>query len=123
MNKPLYIVWGKVVSGKKRGRELGFPTANIMLHKAIPEGIYAAKVKVDNKEFIAATFVGKSETFQEKESKIEPFLLNFNGDIYGKWISIRLYKKIRNNQVFSSGVLLTNQMKKDVEDVKNYFLS
>ncbi|HEX8965361.1 MAG TPA: riboflavin kinase [Patescibacteria group bacterium] len=123
MQKPLYIVWGKVEAGKKRGRALGFPTANIKLHKNIPEGIYAAKVKVDKIDFLAATFVGKAKTFQETKSKIEPFLLEFNGNLYGKWITITLFKKIRDNMKFASEKELSRQMGKDVEDVKHFFTS
>lgn len=121
MEKPLYIVWGKVRVGKKRGRSLGFPTANISLHKKIPEGIYGAIVKIDGAEYTSATFVGASTTFKETEKKIEPYLLNFSGDLYGKWISVKLYKKIRENKQFSSAGELSSQIAKDVKDVVAFF--
>jgi len=119
--KSLFLVRGKVMKGKNRGKELGFPTANIILTNDIPDGIYAAKVSVSKKEYLAATFVGASETFGETDKKIESFLLNFHGDLYETEITIRLYKRIRGNTRFSSVEMLKTQMKKDLEDIKKYF--
>src|SRR5690242_18731678 len=96
--KILYAFWGKIKKGKQRGKSLGFPTANIALHKQIPEGIYASTVIVQNKKYIAATFIGSAKTFGEKEYQAECYILDFNQNIYNKWVSIRLLKKIRENK-------------------------
>ena len=113
--------WGKVKKGAHRGRLLGFPTANIALHKKIPEGIYTSTIRVDKNNFSAATFIGSVKTFNEKDYKAETYILDFAKDIYGKWIIITLLKKIRDNKKFTGEKELVNQMKKDIEEVRKYF--
>src|SRR6266576_2532672 len=100
--KQLYIFWGKVIAGQKRGKKLGFPTANVRLHK----------------KYTAATFIGSAKTFGETEYKAETYILNFNQNLYGKWITIRLFKKLRDNKKFDSEKALVLQMKEDINKVK-----
>lgn len=119
--KHLFIIWGKVRSGKKRGRQLGFPTANITLHRRIPEGIYAAEVVLDGKVFKAATFIGPAKTFGENDTKAESYMFDFNKDIYNRWITVRLYKKIRENRRFQSEAELVTQMQQDIKVIEEYF--
>lgn len=111
----LSIVWGKVRRGKDRGRKLGFPTANIKLHKKIPEGIYVSITKIGESELPSVTFIGAAKTFSEKDIKAETFILDFDRDLYGKWITIKLIKKIRSNKTFSSVHELKEQMAKDIK--------
>jgi riboflavin kinase/FMN adenylyltransferase len=113
--------WGKVRKGKGRGRLLGFPTANIALHKHIPEGIYASNVYLNKKKYLAVTFIGSSKTFGEKDVKAESYMFDFKESLYGKWISIKLIKKTRNNQKFISEEALVEQMKKDITMIKLFF--
>lgn len=113
-----YTVWGKVRKGKSRGKLLGFPTANINLKKQIPEGIYFSKVKYKNNFYKAATFVGNSKTFNENDKKVECYILNFNESIYGSWISITLFKKIRDNTKFKNEKDLIVQIKKDIKVIE-----
>ena len=117
----VYTFWGKVQAGAKRGRALGFPTANIPLHKQIPEGVYISEITIKNKIYPAATFIGSAKTFGEKDYKSETYILDFNQNIYGEWISIKLVKKIRGNKKFAGEKDLVEQMKKDSKEVKNYF--
>lgn len=117
----LYKVSGRVIKGEKRGKELGFPTANIRLHKKIPEGIYAASVTINGRVYQAASFVGSAQTFMQTEVKVESYILDFQGDLYGKWITVRLYEKIRDNKKFSSVDALVKEMQKDVEKIKTFF--
>lgn len=119
--KPLYTFWGKVVHGSHRGKSLGFPTANVSLHKKIPEGIYAAQVQIDKKIYLAATFIGNAKTFGEKDYKSESFFLKFDGNVYGKWVSVRLCKKLRENKKFNSEKELISQMKKDIQLTHQFF--
>lgn len=112
--KYLYAFDGNVISGKKRGLRLGFPTANMKLIIDIPDGIYASTVEVDGKKYQSATFIGAAETFGETEKKAEVFILGFDGNLYGKTLGVKLFKKIRKNQKFSSEQELIDQMKKDV---------
>lgn len=116
-----YFFKGKVKKGKNRGKLLGFPTANIVLNKKIPEGIYASEVLINGKVYRSATFIGEAKTFGEKDYQGESYILDFNVNIYGKLIEVRLYKKIRDNKKFPSKEALIKQMKKDVEDVLAFF--
>ncbi len=105
--------WGKVQTHNKRGQSLGFPTANVNLSRKIPEGIYVSKTKIDKVEYKSLTFIGAAKTFNEKSYKSETYILDFNENIYGKWITVELIKKIRENKKFDSTEELVEQMKKD----------
>lgn len=118
--KHLYLFWGKVREGEKRGKKLGFPTANINLKSKIPEGIYASTVKIDKKIYEAATFIGSAKTFGEKEYKAESYILDFNQNIYKEWLSIKLFKKLRNNKKFASKNELIKQIKQDILAVRKF---
>lgn len=117
----LYSARGKVRKGKQRGKELGYPTANILLHTAIPEGIYAGTVRVAGKEYHAAVFVGAAKTFNEKMKLVESYIFDFQESIYGKWLTIHLHKKIRENKKFSSVKGLVDQINRDILDIKTFF--
>ncbi len=119
--KPIYIIRGKVRKGKQRGRILGFPTINISLHKNIPEGIYISQVLVSDTCYQAASFIGSAKTFGEKEYKLESFLLDFDKNLYGRWVTVSLYKRIRGNKKFASVNNLIRQMERDVSEVRTYF--
>lgn len=113
--------WGKVRTHNRRGKRLGFPTANVNLRKKIPEGIYTSYVKISGKVYPSITFIGSAKTFKESRFQSETYILDFNLDIYGKWISVELLKKIRGNKKFNSANDLINQMKKDEKIARNYF--
>ena len=117
----MYKFWGKVRQHNQRGRKLGFPTANINLTKNIPEGIYASYAKIKNSTHPALTFIGTAKTFNEKTFHAETYILDFKQDIYEKWVSIKLLKKIRNNKKFNSAKELVAQMKKDEKEARKYF--
>lgn len=117
----MFSFWGKVRKHNQRGRELGFPTANINLTKKIPEGIYISKTKIVGKEHKSITFIGIAKTFNEKKFHSETYILDFSKDIYDKWISVKLIKKIRDNKKFASVKELIKQMKKDEKETRNYF--
>ena len=113
--------WGKVRRYNQRGKKLGFPTANINLRKNIPEGIYISKTKLENKSYPSLTFIGTAKTFNEKNIHAESFILDFNKNIYGKWISVELLKRIRSNKKFDTVENLIKQMKKDELLARKYF--
>lgn len=113
--------WGKVRTHNKRGKKLGFPTANINLTKHLSEGIYMSQTKINNKQYPSLTFIGQAKTFNEKRFQAETYILDFNKNIYGQWISITLLKKIRDNQKFNSAQELVNQMKKDEQTARQCF--
>ncbi len=117
----MFKFWGKVRKHKQRGKKLGFPTANTNLFKKIPEGIYVSKTKVDGKVYESITFIGTVKIFNEKKFHAETYILDFSKDIYDKWISIELLKKIRENKKFNSTKDLIKQMKKDEAEARKYF--
>ena len=82
-----YRIYGKVIHGKHRGRDLGFPTANIELleNYILPaEGVYFTTVWYHGKPYTAMSSIGSNPTFDEHELKIESYLLDFHGDLYSK---------------------------------------
>ena len=113
--------WGKVKKGKKRGKALGFPTANINLYKKIDEGVYVSLTKLSGKIYPSLTFVGKAKTFNESKYQAESHILDFNKDIYNQSISIILLKKLRGNKRFTNAKILVEQMKKDEKAARKYF--
>lgn len=116
--KELFFIRGKVRHGNKRGRLLGFPTANVFLHQQIPEGIYASTIVIHKKIYKAVTFIGEAKTFNEKDYKAETYIFDFSKNIYDTWMTIRLYKKIRGNKKFNSEKELITQMKDDVKNTR-----
>lgn len=100
---------------------MGFPTANVLLHRALPEGIYVSRVKLQGKSYNALTFIGAATTFDEKDVKAETFILNFNENVYGKWMTVTILMKLRDNKKFKSMDDLTAQMNKDKRDAEKYF--
>ena len=115
------LISGIVTKGKQRGKELGFPTANILLPVAIDEGIYISHTIINNALFPSLTFIGASKTFNETKFQAETYILNFDRDLYGEEIRIELIKKIRNNKKFSSSDELIEQMNRDKMEAEEYF--
>lgn len=114
-------ILGTVRKGQQRGASLGFPTANILLDAAIPEGIYLSFTIVDGTEYPSLTFIGKAITFDEKIFQAETYILEFDRDIYGKKIHVKLLEKIRDNKKFDSQEALVKQMEHDKMTARKYF--
>lgn len=117
----MYTIRGKVRKGKTRGKDLGFPTANIALRKVIPEGVYLSKTKISSKKYPSLTFIGKAKTFGEKIYQAETYILDFYISIYNQLITVVLIKKIRDNKKFGSSEELIKQMKEDEKVARDYF--
>ena len=117
-----YKISGKVVSGKKRGRLLGFPTANIKPSKEllIPcKGIFATIAMIKNTNFLSGTSIGYNPTFEkEKKISIETFIIDFNEDLYNQKISLSFISKIREEKKFESTEDLIKQMHSDISHIK-----
>jgi riboflavin kinase/FMN adenylyltransferase len=116
-----YSFSGTVVGGDKRGRELGYPTANIKLssqEKLLPSiGIYAVKVLLGNEKHIGLLSIGNRPTFyNEGELVTEVYIYNFNREIYGDVVTIELIDRLRGEEKFNSAEDLINQMNKDKEN-------
>jgi len=112
---------GKVITSDKRGRVLGFPTANLDIRpqQALPgNGIYATIAQIDGKQFSSATNIGIRPTFGEGEKTVETHLLNYKGDLYGKDMRLEFVQKLRDEQRFPSSEELKTQIEKDVREVE-----
>jgi riboflavin kinase / FMN adenylyltransferase len=112
---------GRVITSDKRGRVLGFPTANLDVkpQQALPaNGIYATFTHTDGKQFLSATNVGIRPTFGGGDTRVETHLLNYEGDLHGKQIRIEFVQKLRDEQRFSSSEELKAQIAKDVREVE-----
>jgi riboflavin kinase/FMN adenylyltransferase len=118
-----YKVNGTVVEGSKRGRTLGFPTANIEpseKNKLLPQnGVYLVEVILNNQKYFGVLNIGLRPTFNNRVEPIaEVYLLDFNEDIYGKEISIEFIKRLRDEKKFQSKEELITQIKKDIKEVR-----
>ena len=116
-----YEFSGVVVAGDKRGRELGFPTANIKISapdKLLPaNGIYAVNVKVENENHFGLLSIGKRPTFyNEGELVTEVYIFDFNREIYGSKVTVELVERLRGEEKFNSAEELISQMNKDKEN-------
>lgn len=115
-----YSFSGTVISGDQRGKQLGYPTANIKLDdndKLLPGlGIYAAIVLIDNEEYKSLLSIGKRPTFYNNGEIIpEVYIYNFDKNIYGQKLTVEVIEKIRREEKFSTPEELISQMHKDRE--------
>jgi riboflavin kinase/FMN adenylyltransferase len=116
-----HFVSGRVVRGHRRGRDLGFPTANIASrNEVVPaNGIYATLVEVAGERFRSATSVGTNPTFGAAPRTIESFIIDFNREIYGEPVRLSFVQRIRDEKKFDSVAELTEQMHGDVAAAKS----
>ncbi|OHA15352.1 MAG: hypothetical protein A3G52_00075 [Candidatus Taylorbacteria bacterium RIFCSPLOWO2_12_FULL_43_20] len=112
MNLLKMKIKGRVIEGKKEGKRLGFPTANIALSQNIESGVYAAKVVVEGIEYCAAVFI------DEGGNTLETHILEFDHDIYGKEIEVTLGKKIRDVVLYENDKQMKKQIKQDIAQIR-----
>jgi riboflavin kinase/FMN adenylyltransferase len=122
----LYRVSGKVVHGEGRGKDLGYPTANIEYDpiKLIPaNGIYAAWTWWKRKRFPAATNIGLRPTFGKGDLKptIEPYFIDFDQDLYNETLTLEFLKYLRPEEKFATVEELKNRIQQDVEAANEVF--
>ena len=119
-----YAIRGEVTRGQQLGEQLGYPTCNIELHRQrIPlHGIYACEVKLDEGSYQAAASIGYRPTVSDaREPVLEAYILDFEGNLYGKSIEVVFRKKIRDEEKFASLDELKRQIGIDVERIKEFF--
>ena len=113
-----YSVTGRVGEGKKLGRTIGFPTANIQLdfpEKLVPGiGVYAVKIHIDNEIYKGMMNIGHRPTISGDHLTLEVNIFEFNRDIYGEKLSIEFVEFLRNEQKFASLDLLKLQLNQDM---------
>jgi riboflavin kinase / FMN adenylyltransferase len=116
-----YLLRGEVVEGDKRGRTLGFPTANVVPDPALiipARGVYAGFARVGKESYAAATNVGVAPTFEGRESRVEAYLLDFEGDLYGRVVDVSFVRRIREEKRFAGVEELVEQITRDVEETR-----
>jgi len=116
-----FHLMGKVISADKRGRSLGFPTANLDIKpgQALPgNGVYTTITRVNGKQFPSATNIGTRPTFEQSKRTVETHLLNYEGDLYSKELKVEFIQKLRDEQQFASPKELKAQIEKDVQEVE-----
>ncbi|WP_192894321.1 bifunctional riboflavin kinase/FAD synthetase [Rodentibacter pneumotropicus] len=123
LGKP-YRIFGRVIHGNKLGRTLGFPTANIRLHRQVNpvQGVYVVKVRLKSGEiFNGVANIGKRPTINGVIQLLEVHLFDFSKTIYGEQVEVEFCHKIREEMKFSSFDDLKAQIKRDVETAKAFF--
>ena len=118
-----HILSGEVVAGKQLGRTLGVPTANLRFPEGllVPKfGVYACKVLVDGEQYAAVTNIGTRPTVDGQGVTVESYLLDFNGDLYGKNITVAFYEFLRPEQKFSSLEELKTQIAADIAQIRTF---
>jgi len=120
-----YSVIGKVIRGDKRGKDLGYPTANLKLisnDKLLPKsGVYMVSITLESKSHQGMAYIGTKPTFQGREKGIEVHIFGLNKNIYDKDIIIKFLKRIRDDKKFDSISDLKNQLKIDKEETLRFF--
>lgn len=110
-----YTVSGEIVHGDKRGRLLGYPTANMILDPAhgLRHGIYAVRMQVDGQVLNGVASFGRRPTFDDGAPRLETFLFDFSGDLYGRMARVELVAFLRGEAKFASVEALIEQMDRD----------
>ena len=119
-----HMLTGEVVSGRKLGRTLGIPTANLALPEetvGLPFGVYACKALAEGKEYLAVTNIGNRPTVGGHRITVEPWLLDFEGDLYGKQLTLSFYAFLRPEQKFPTLDALKEEIQKNAAQTRKFF--
>ena len=119
-----YSMSGRVIHGDKKGRTIGFPTANIPIKRAKSpvNGVFAVKVKIeDEPNQTGVANIGHRPTINGTRTQLEVHLFNFSQNIYGKHVTVYFCNKLREEIKFESFDALKNQIEKDAQNAKDYF--
>lgn len=120
-----YHMEGKIFRGDRRGRTLGYRTANLNIRGLCTpaRGVYAVKITVDGVEHLGVANIGFRPTFLGTELMLEVHIFDFNKDIYGKRASVSFIKRIRAEKKFKNSVALHDQISKDCREAKSILQS
>lgn len=112
----------EVIHGRKIGRALGYPTANMSLegYEDIERGVYRSEVDIDGVAYCAMSNVGIRPSVGGKELLLETHVLGFSGDLYGSVLRVRLVEKLRDEKRFASISDLKKQLTRDYEYISRF---
>lgn len=116
-----HTISGVVQKGRQLGRTIGIPTANLTIPEGVvvPKfGVYACKIYFDGQEYLAVTNIGTRPTVDGNGITVEPWILDFDGDLYGKWIEIHFYAYLRPERKFDSLDALRAEIQKNGEETR-----
>ena len=119
-----FSIRGPVVRGAERGRTIGFPTANIAVapDRALPAyGVYITRAMVGAHTYASATNIGIKPTFVDERPSVETYILDFEGDLYGREVRIEVLHRLRGEIKFDSIEALTAAIDADVQQTRDYF--
>lgn len=116
-----HFISGRVVAGHGRGRDLGFPTANIAARtEVVPlDGIYATFLQAGERQWSSVTSIGLNPTFGAGPRTVESYLFDFDGDLYGQPVRLFFVARIREEKKFASPALLVEQIRQDVANARD----
>jgi len=114
--EPLRIE-GIVAHGRRLGRKLGFPTANLAVDAGVDaeDGVYASRAEVGGVWYRAMSNLGRNPSVGGRERRLETHLFGFEGSLYGQWLRVELLRKVRGERRFASLDDLRAQLEKDKE--------
>ena len=120
-----HILTGRVEAGRQLGRTVGIPTANLHIPEGVltPRlGVYACKATLPNgEEYMAVTNIGSRPTVNGSKITVEPWLLDFNGDLYGQQLTLSLYAFLRPEQKFADLAELASEIRKNAAQTRKFF--
>lgn len=121
-----FSVPGKVITGRKIGRTMGFPTANLIPEKYLvmpASGVYITRTLYQNQWYNSVTNVGMCPTLKkEQDVTLETHMIGFDGELYGKDIEVFFIKKLRNEKQFERREDLISQIKTDIAEANKFFI-
>ena len=119
-----YLLTGTVVPGKQLGRRLGIPTANLRLPEevAVPKfGVYACRCRIGEETYPAVTNVGTRPTVEGRGITVEPWILDYSGDLYGREITLEFFRFLRGEEKFPDLEALKSRIHADAEQTRAFF--
>ena len=119
-----FSLTGVVTTGDGRGRHLGYPTANIVIPEGMASpanGVYAVEVQTHNECLRGVANIGYNPTFDGKSRRLEVFILDYHGDLYGQELRIIFYFRLRGEICFSGAASLQEQIQQDIHTARQLF--
>ena len=119
-----HVISGRVIPGRGLGHTIGIPTANLTIPEGIvcpKKGVYACKAMVNGQEYLAVTNIGSRPTVDGHHVTVEPWILDFDGDLYGKEITLAFYKYLRPEKKFGDLGELKAEIEKNEAQTREFF--